>query len=415
MKCSASTFRCGLPLLLACCGVSAEQQPAYRNAAIEQERPNATQLRANGDDTVHLLQSSVHVKAQPGNETVDVEQPILQTPESFGMLEEMIVSYVREGRFAGESEYVKAMKKRIKQMQDNIVESHKANQKWVHRSIDDIKKCSTQLWDVAYKQAINLEDKFVSLSKAHKECYESLSDVADSLASYKAKYENAKAGLDVAIDSIKEEEKKQTPSTCKPGMWPQATLTMRAQMLYTWFDKAYKQMVRLEKEKTKKAKLTNRYKAMYDARQANHDKLAAKCKKVAFEMDTTKCKVVTLLRRACTARTACYKTAVKAYTGAEKVIKKEEHDMRVEWRSVGRMECFLGVIHAEKNKKKEKTLEKCQKTPVSADHLKINYGKIPGKRKCPLDPRCPCSKKYKAEQYGKPGLGKCTECPACKA
>lgn len=420
MKCRASAFRCGLPLFVACCGVSAEPQPAYRNAAFQQQRQNAKQLSATvADDIIHLLQSSVLVKAQPWNETVvnaDVEKPVLQTPESLAMLEDMILSSIREGRFSGESEYIKAMAKRVKQMQKNIVKSHKANQKWVHRSIDNIKKCSTVLWSVAYKQAIDLEDKFDSLTKKHKECYLSLSDVADSLASYKVKYENAKAGLDVAIERIKDAEAKQTPATCKPSLWPKTTPGMRARMVYTWFDKAYKQMVRLEKEKTSKAKLAARYKSMYDARQAKYVKMAAKCKKTAYDMDNAKCQAVTLLHNACKARYVCYNNAVKAHKEADEIIKKEERDMRIEWRSVGRMDCYLGVLHKKKkNDKKKKTLDHCHKTPVSSEHLRINYGKIPGRRNCPIDPRCPCTKEYKAEFYGRPGLGTCTKCPACKA
>jgi len=413
-------FRHGLPLFVACCGVSAEQQPTDRNAAFQQQWQNATQLRATGaDDIVHLLQSSVFVRTQPGNETVvngDVEQQVLQNPESLAMLEDMILSNIREGRFDGESHYLKAMKGRVKQMQSNIMKSHKANQKWNSRSIKAIRQCSTRLWSDAYKKAISLEDKFDSLSMQHKECYLSVSDVADSLESYKVKYENARAGLDVAIERIKDAEAKQTAATCKPSLWPQATIGMRAQMLYTWFDRAYKQMVRLEKEKAAKAKLTARYKAMYDARQAKYDKTAAQCKKIAYDMDNTKCQAVTLLRNACTERYVCYNNAVKAHEDADKIIRQEERDMKIEWRSVGRMDCYLGVLHPkDKNDKKEKTLDKCRKTPVSTEHLKINYGKVPGKRKCPLDPRCPCSKEYKADHYSKPGFGTCTKCPACKA
>lgn len=406
----------GLPLLVACCGVSAEQPLVDRNAAFQQQRKNAMQPRATGaDDTIHLLQSSVHVRAQLGNETVvDVEKPVLETPESLVMLEDMILSYIRGGRSDGNSVYVKAMGKRVKQMQVNIRKSHKANQKWVHRGIADIKKCSTQLWSVAYKKAIGLEDKFDTLSKEHKECYVALRDVADSLASYKAKYLNAKAGLQVAIERIKDEQAKQSPKVCRPGLWPQATIGMRARMLYTWFDKAYKQMVKLEKEKKSKEKLTARFKTMYDARRKKFEKMAAKCKKTSHDMDTTKCKAVTLLRRACKNRNACYDNAVKVYQKSEKIIKQEEADMKVEWRSLGRMDCYLGVLKPKKNDKKEKNLNGCRKKKVSSKFLNVNYGKIPGRRKCPLDPRCPCSKEYKAQHYGKKGLGKCTQCLACQ-
>lgn len=411
MKFRASTFQCGLPLFVVCCGVFAEQQPAYRDAAFKQHRHNATQLRALGDDAIHLLQSSVHLIPPPGNETALDGDALLQTPESLTMLEGMMVSYIHEGRFAGESKYVEAMKERVAKMKGNIVETHKANQKWVHKSIDDINKCNKPFWSVAYKKAVKLEERFNTLSKKHKECYESISDAADSVESYKVKYENAKAGLDVAVERIKDEEKKQSASTCKPGLWPGVTLGMRAQMLYTWFDKAYKLMVRLHRERKKKAKLTARFKAMYDKRRKQHAKLAVKCKKTSKDMDNTKCKAVTLLRTACKDRSLCYKRAVKAHSEADKVVKKEERDMQIEWRSLGRMDCYLGVI----NVKKEKNLNGCRKNKVSADHLKIKYGKIPKRTNCPFDPRCPCSKKYKAEHYGKPGLGTCTECPACKA
>jgi len=115
----------------------------------------------------------------------------------------------------------------------------------------------------------------------------------------------------------------------------------------------------------------------------------------------------------------------KTYDADKKRIKIEEANVKVEWRALVRIQCYLKVldIKNDKNKKKEQAqLKKCigiKRSQISTKHLNIDYKRIPPKPKCPMDKWCPCTTAYLNEYY-RGTKSRCVKnivskyyCPAC--
>lgn len=105
----------------------------------------------------------------------------------------------------------------------------------------------------------------------------------------------------------------------------------------------------------------------------------------------------------------------------------QEREMKIEWRALTRIQCYLKVLNIknDKDQKKEKAqLDACikvKRSDISTKHLDIDYGKIPKKPKCPRDTMCPCSKRYVSTYYKKGPKSRCVKnlvkkyvCPACR-
>merc|ERR1719433_638713 len=117
----------------------------------------------------------------------------------------------------------------------------------------------------------------------------------------------------------------------------------------------------------------------------------------------------------------------KKYDDDNVIIRKQEKDMKIQWRALHRIQCFLLVLNEknDKNNKKEKSqLDKCiaiKRADISTKHLDIDYKKIPKKPKCPRDPMCPCTKFYTNSYYKTGPKDRCVNnkvknyvCPICK-
>merc|ERR1719361_2143254 len=75
--------------------------------------------------------------------------------------------------------------------------------------------------------------------------------------------------------------------------------------------------------------------------------------------------------------------------------------MKVQWRALKRIQCYLQVVDDKPKKVKGKVvpnkviINNCIKMKrPSTKHLDIDYGKIPKKPKCPRDRMCPCTSFY---------------------
>jgi len=379
------------------------------------------------EDVVGLLQSALHVKQQAnasmfsmsgitsGSGPLDVQ--------SLAKLEEIVISKIRDGGGGDNTLFIKQIVVLIKKMQTGILAQKSANQKAINRAIAAFKKCTNKMW-LMYKGTIAKYDLFDSLSIAHKDCRLAQADLASSEDMYIAKAKNAKAAFLAIKDRWEEEKESQSAKLCKSGKTE--TYAQQLKRLGKKFKKDFEKMKRIHGDKKKRKEWRDLAKATLARRITMLRSMNFKCKTIAKQMDHTKCSAVTTLKASCTRHTACWKAALEAYARLEKVVKEEERSMKIEWRALGRIKCFLRVLENKKNKKKKMTLEKCIATPINADHLSIKYKEIPKKTECAKDPECPCIKPYFKKEYDRSDVKefdlknlkvektKCTVCPGCK-
>jgi len=400
--------------------------------------------RHSGDDIVELLQGSFHVNQKAEHVATDehkssageangivLEAEFVATQEqssltesysptgghSWKQLEDMVLSRVRDStKLAGKGNglFVKKIGSMISRMQASINTSKTSNQQMITNAIDRFGRCTSKMRD-SQKGSKKKLKKFSVLKNVHKECEESYVDIVDSQKSHLLKLENAQAELQDIKDQWKDEKAKQTAKICGSTEFEnyQQQLT---RMLHR-FKKELKKMEGLAATRKEKRIKVAALKAVVYRRKQMIKAMAKKCQIISNQMDDAACGSVTILKNACRTHGSCWENTLKEYKRLSKSVKKEEKDMKIEWRALGRINCFLGVLSpGKKEKKKKATLEDCIKTPVSADHLSIDYGKIPKKPKCPKIPkRCPCKPMYLKEQYGLKGMiSKCKRCPACK-
>jgi len=97
------------------------------------------------------------------------------------------------------------------------------------------------------------------------------------------------------------------------------------------------------------------------------------------------CRIVFILRRVLEKVKMVYDKDVKRFMVQEK-------DMKIEWRALHRIQCYLSILNIKNNKDQTKEKEKAQlqkcinikKDQISTKHLDIDYKKIPKKPKCSL-------------------------------
>jgi len=163
---------------------------------------------------------------------------------------------------------------------------------------------------------------------------------------------------------------------------------------------------------------------------AKYKAMLKKCKKIAFLMNTRKCQSVTKLQTGCKGYGQCWKIALNNYQKNADMIRVQEKNMKIQWRALKRIQCYLKVIDdtPQKDAKGKKMsnkdiLDGCIKMKKpSTKHLDIDYGKLPKKPKCPTDKMCPCSAFYVNTVYSTGPKTRCAKnlvksykCVSCKA
>lgn len=131
-----------------------------------------------------------------------------------------------------------------------------------------------------------------------------------------------------------------------------------------------------------------------------HTAMRDKCKLIAYLMNLAKCEAVTHMENSCTKYQECWKIAKKNYDTIAALVREEEKVMKIQWRALIRIRCYLGVLDEKDQAKNKEVLKGCieLKTP-STKHLDIDYGKIPHKPECPKDPSCPCTPHFVDKNY----------------
>jgi len=163
---------------------------------------------------------------------------------------------------------------------------------------------------------------------------------------------------------------------------------------------------------------------------AKYQAMLKKCKKIAYLMNWRKCQSVTQLETGCKGYGQCWKIALANYEKNKKDVAEQEKNMKIQWRTLKRIQCYLQVIDdvpaKDKDGKKienKDILDACiaMKKPET-EHLNIDYLKEPPKPKCPKDKMCPCTPFYINSAYKTGPKSRCASnmvknyrCVACKA
>lgn len=365
------------------------------------------------EDIVALLQSSVHIKQQ-APETPGLGTPRAPTLSYVSKLEELVLSRVREARIlsssAEDARFAEDIMKMITNMQSSILAGRSYNQDLVERSLANFANCTTQMW-ASYSLAIKDEEQFAMLSNVNKECQREEKDIDLSVDGYEANWQAANAALEAVKRRIEELQQTQEPTACTSV--PQENYEEKLRRLSRWFGESYATMAALDDDKKQKLFFLDANKTIWDERIAMLRAMTVKCLNISAEMDAAKCRAIDILDKACTARDNCWWEAETNYKSVVMEVKVQEKDMKVEWGSLGRMQCYLRVLESSAQ---NVTLETCVSTPISSDHLSILYGTTPKKLRCPRDRKCPCNKEFLAEEYRVSGTAtRCSVCSACRS
>lgn len=373
------------------------------------------------DDILGMLQNSVRVNAH-GQETVQTKIEETQVPDmdTISKLEELVMAKVREGA-GGNNNLTATINASVKEMYKAILAATKSNQNTIIADIKAFSLCKAGMWKSYYK-TIPVEKDFWILGKIYPKClnaerklnvvktqnYKVWTTAKSNLKTkQKLFYVIGKSCGNVCGPNKNENYNEQLArlskyyTKCKKQIWPKYKDVVSAKKTYKAAD--YKK------------KMSN---AMYLA-------MKKKCELIAYRMNKKKCDATGKFLGACAFYEACWKRAKKTYDKDVKGIKIVEANMKVQWRALVRIQCFLKVldIKNDKNKKKEQAqLNICigiKKSKISTKHLNIDYKKIPPKPKCPMDKWCPCTTAY-LNQYYRGTKRRCVKnivskyyCPAC--
>jgi len=375
---------------------------------------------AVADDILAMLQNSVRVNGQERETETKVEETGVPNMKTISRLEEIVMARVREG-VGGNNNLTATINASVKQMYKSILATTAANQKKISADIKAFSLCKAGMWKSYYK-TIPVEKEFWILGKIYPKCL----NAERKLNTVKVR--NYKVWT-TERSTLKTKQKllKVIARSCVNVCNPMKNENYNEQLarLSQYYTKCrgkigpkHKDVV-VAKKKYKSADKSKRLSnAMYLA-------MKKKCELIAYRMNKKKCDATGKFLGACAFYEACWKRAKKTYDADKKRIKIEEANVKVEWRALVRIQCYLKVldIKNDKNKKKEQAqLKKCigiKRSQISTKHLNIDYKRIPPKPKCPMDKWCPCTTAYLNEYY-RGTKSRCVKnivskyyCPAC--
>jgi len=378
---------------------------------------------ATADDMLAMLQSSLRVK-QPGQDTEQQENLDVGLPDmnNIARLEEIVMARVREGKLFGDDKLSSTINASVKSMYAGIVATTAANQKTI---IDDIKafeKCKTTMWR-NYDKAIPIERDHWIMGLIYPKCI----NAENTLKLLKQKHDGAAKTLNgdvIIMKKLAKAEEDRCGNICSNGKFE--NYHEQIEKLFGYYKTCKEKIgprVKNVKDTQKKAVAAASQKKLSDAK---YLAMKNKCLKIAYIMNQHKCKAVEQLDTSCSSYEECWKRAKNTYDRDAALIRVQEKNMKIQWRALHRIQCFLLVLNTknDKDNKKEKTqLDKCiaiKRKDISIKHLDIDYKKIPNEPKCPRDPMCPCSNFYTNSYYKVGPKSRCVNnikknyiCPAC--
>jgi len=384
-------------------------------------------------DVLAMLQGSLRVgnvqeqgqdSGQDGeHETELKETPEEPLPEGIAKLEELVMSTIREGKDFGDDKKSRTLNGSVNTFLKGIIAVTAANQKQIIEDIQAFKKCKTKMW-AEYDAALPMEKNHWVMSTIYPKCI----TAENAMKTQKQKSDKiagtSKSSLKTLQKLATAEERKCT-NVCNNKKFE--NFHEQLDKLVTYYgkckDKIGPRISDVEKQ-LKKMKDAIKRKKLDDAK---YLAMKNKCLKIAYIMNQWKCKAVDTLDGSCSFYEECWKRALKQYEKDARYIRQQERNVKIQWRALKRIQCYIMVLTTkdDKNHKKEKaTLDTCikmKRSDISTKHLDIDYKKIPKKPKCPKDPMCPCSNFYVNSYYKVGPKSRCVKnfvknyiCPVCK-
>jgi len=392
------------------------------------------------DDILAMLQGGLKVKqssntSSPTNENESPQEVTVQDgldlhakngPDlsSVSQLEDMVLNRLKESDFKGDAKLTAVINGSIKNMMKAILAATNANQKLMKLSVLAFKKCKTKMWR-NYGRALPYEKRYWQMKTIYPKCIRA----ENKLKLLKLKvWKVFKKAKDIYTNYKKLAgiQGKQCVNTCTnrrlENYHEQLTRLMR------YYKRCRNKLGPLvKKEKKAKKVYTKEYRKHYVAN-AKYLAMKKKCMKIAYLMNTRKCQSVMKLDTGCRGYGNCWKIALRNYNRNKKGVMVQEKNMKVQWRALKRIQCYLQVVDDKPKKVKGKVvpnkviIDNCIKMKrPSTKHLNIDYGKIPKKPRCPRDKMCPCTTFYVVSSYTIGPKQRCAKnlvrkykCPACK-
>lgn len=389
----------------------------------------SSEVPTGPDDSLAMLQGSLRVLQNSNttsvvNEGDDVKIQSSPDSKSVAHLEEMVLARIKDGSFKGNFKLAAVVNASIKNMFTAILSATKANQKIIKLNIAAFKRCKTKMWR-NYGAAIPLEKKHWILKHIYPKCIR---------AENKLRLLNSKVwkSYKLSRDMYKNMKKlmKIHGRSCgnRCTNLKNENYHQQLQRLVHFYSRCRKKLGPLQKKIKGAKKMFHKEHKKYYITSAKYRAMLKKCKKIAYLMNNRKCASSTKLATGCKGYGQCWKITLRNYRRNAKMIRTSELDMKVQWRALKRIQCYLKVIDDKPVKVKGKKLTNKQvidgcikmKRP-STKHLNIDYGKIPKKPRCPKDKMCPCTTFYVVNSYRVGPKQRCAKnlrrnykCPACK-
>jgi len=385
---------------------------------------NENESRQESSNTPSLTNEN----ESPQDEMVE-DGPAIQAKDGPDMsavssLEEMVLKRLREGDYKGDKKLSAVINGSIKNMEKAILAATAANQKLMKDSIKAFKKCKTRMWR-NYGRALPYEKRYWQLKTIYPKCiraerYWNLQRIKvwkiykkarNMYINYKKLHKIAGRKCGNACSNHKNENYHE-----------------QLQRLVTYYKKCKESIGPLLKKEKASKKLFIRQNKRHLTNRAKYLAMLKKCKKIAYLMNVRKCQSVYRLDTGCKGYGNCWKIALRNYIRNKRGVMVQEKNMKVQWRALKRIQCYLQVVDDKPVKVKGKVvpnkvvIDNCikMKRPPTK-HLKIDYGKVPKKPKCPKDKMCPCTSFYVVNSYRVGPKSRCAKnlvrkykCPACK-
>merc|ERR1719433_1665374 len=293
--------------------------------------------------------TSSPTKENESPQDVDQDVPEMQ---SVSHLEEMVLKRLKESDFKGDKKLTAVINGSIKNMEKAILAATNANQKLMKLSILAFKKCKTKMWR-HYGRALPYEKRYWILKKIYPKCiraenklkllkmkvwkiYKKASDIH---ANYKKlAYIQGKNCVNVCNNHYNENYHEQL------------------QRLAEYYGRCKKKLGPLVKKEKQAKKIFVKEHRKHYIQSAKYKAMNRKCRKIAYLMNTRKCQSVTKLDTGCRGYGNCWKIALRNYNRNARGVMVQEKNMKVQWRALKRIQCYLQVVDDKPKKVKGKVV-----------------------------------------------------------
>jgi len=272
--------------------------------------------------------------AQDGPEAHGKEVPDVST---VSQLEEMVLKSLQENGYKGDTKLAAVINGSIKNMMKAILSATASNQKLMKLSIKAFKKCKTTMWE-NYGRALPYEHRYWQLKTIYPKCIKAERYWNLNRVKVWKVYKKAK-NMYINYKKLHKIAGRKCVNVCTNQK--NENYHEQLQRLVTYYKKCKKSIgPLLKKEKNAKKMYIHQYKRHYWNR-AKYIAMRKKCLKIAYLMNVRKCQSVYKLDTGCKGYGNCWKIAMRNYINNKRGVMVQEKDMKVEWRALKRIQCYL--------------------------------------------------------------------------